>query len=156
MKINTITLLLFVLSVVLSLLLFRQYHTPQKEITTSDTIRITDTVIKFDTIKIIQPKYVYREVVRYDTVKTTIIPIEQRTYSDITYTAVIEGYKPSLLKLDIYQKTTHIFDTIRINNTITRYKQPKWAITAGVGVGTNGRAVTPYVGVSVGYVLWSK
>lgn len=127
----------------------------------SDTIRISDTIVVRDTIRLDKPKPYYVEVVRVDTVATidtitVTVPIEQKTYKNEDYKAVIGGYKPSLIYMDIYRKTTTIRDTVQINNTITKYKPPRWSLSVGPGVGYGPKGFEPYIGVNFGYVIWSK
>lgn len=129
--------------------------------TQSDTIRVSDTIVIRDTVRIDKPTPYYVEVVRIDTIAqidtvTVTIPIERKTYQNEDYRAIIEGYKPSLISMDIYRKTTLIRDTIQINNTITRYKPPRWAVSVGPGVGYGPKGIQPYIGINVGYVIWSK
>lgn len=150
--------------IVASVVFFKGCDTPApevKETIVSDTIRTSDTIVMFDTIRIYEPIPYYVEVVRLDTVAqietvAVTVPIEQKIYQNENYKAVIEGYKPSLLSMDIYQKTTLIHDTIQINNTITKYKPPRWAVSVGPGVGYSPKGMQPYIGINVGYVIWSK
>lgn len=139
-----------------------------------------DTVIIRDTIRPPVPKPEVITVVRYDTVRPqakpvegvtpdlatvtlpedtipritpendVIIPITQNTYKTEDYTAVVEGYRPRLVSIELYPKTT------TITNTITKTRSPRWALTAGPGIGYGPNGVQPYVGVTVGFVLWSK
>ena len=139
-----------------------------------------DTVVIRDTIRPPVPKPEVITVVRYDTVRPqakpiegvtpalatvtlpedtipritpendVIIPITQNTYKTEDYTAVVEGYRPRLVSIELYPKTT------TITNTITKTRSPRWALTVGPGVGYGPNGVQPYVGVTVGFVLWSK
>lgn len=130
-----------------------------------------DTVIIRDTLLADIPPPVIKEVIKYDTVtirgrrdtltirdsikvidsNKVVIPIEQKAYQTADYRAVISGWRPSLDSLQIYQ------DNITITNTITRYRNPRWAITVGAGVGyAPNKPVSPFVGVTAGYVIWSK
>ena len=127
----------------------------------NDTIRISDTVITHDTVRVREPKPYYVEVVRTDTliINDTVkvpIPIEQKTYKTEDYKAVIQGYKPTLLSMDLYKKETLIRDTIKINNTITKLKPPRWVISVGPGIGYGPKGIEPYIGINAGVVLWSK
>lgn len=131
--------------------------------TKTDTVRISDTVIIFDTVRITEFQPVKEYITRYDTIKVldtlkAFIPISVKEYSTEQYKAIIEGYKPNLLSLDIYQKQTTIFDTIRIqtNTTITKYRKPRFALSVGPGIGYDSHKVTPFIGVNFGFVLWSK
>lgn len=139
-----------------------------------------DTVVIRDTIRPTVPEPEIITVVRYDTIRPrmkpvegitpvmatvtlhedtmpritpendVIIPITRNTYKTEDYTAVIEGYRPRLVSIEIYPKTTNI------TNTITKTRSPRWALTAGPGIGYGPNGVQPYVGVTVGFVLWSK
>lgn len=139
------------------------------------TIR-SDTVVIRDTIRMPVPKPEVITVVRYDTlrlqmeaaegitpdpatVSTTkqitpengvIIPITRNTYKTEDYTAVVEGYRPRLISMELYPKTT------TITNTITKIRSPRWALTVGPGVGYGPKGVQPYIGITVGFVLWSR
>jgi hypothetical protein len=79
-----------------------------------------------------------------------IIPITRNTYKTEDYTAVVEGYRPRLISMELYPKTT------TITNTITKIRSPRWALTVGPGVGYGPKGVQPYIGITVGFVLWSR
>ncbi|WP_300601165.1 DUF6808 domain-containing protein [uncultured Rikenella sp.] len=124
----------------------------------------TDTVVVRDTIREPIPVPVVRTVVRYDTVRVAlpavdslpgdsaavVLPIERKTYETEDYRAVVEGYKPSLVEMEIYRQST------TITNTVMQPKRPRWALTVGPGIGYGPHGVQPYVGASFGFVLWSK
>jgi hypothetical protein len=134
---------------------------PQAErvtIVKSDTVFVRDTLILEipipETVTVVRTEKVYLPIVG-DTVfrdnRDTVlveIPIEQKTYQTEDFRAVIEGFNPRLIELEIYPMTRYINTTIRT--------QPKWAVTAGAGVGSNGKEVSPYVGVTFGRVLFSR
>ena len=139
-----------------------------------------DTVVIRDTIRPPVPKTEVIMVVRYDTVRPqakpvegltpelatvalpedtmpritpendVIIPITQNTYKTEEYMAVVEGYRPRLVSIELYQKTT------TITNTITKTRSPRWALTIGPGIGYGPNGVQPYVGVTLGFVLWDR
>lgn len=138
---------------------FRNGETTHTERT--DTIHTSDTVVIRDTIRITEPKPYLVETIRIDTVAQidtvfVTIEIERKTYQNEDYKAVIQGYKPTLVSMEVYKRETLIRDSTRINNTVTKKELPKWAVTGGVGIGYTPRGVEPYIGVSVGYVFWSK
>lgn len=149
-------------AIVVSVISFRGCNnTDFPESLQTDTIRVSDTLVIYDTIRITEPKPYYVEVVRTDTlvINDTVkvpIPIEQKTYKTEDYKAVIQGYKPTLLSMDLYKKETLIRDTIKINNTITKLKPPRWVISVGPGIGYGPKGVEPYIGINAGVVLWSK
>ena len=113
-----------------------------------DTVTVTQTI--HDTTKLVQ----WRERVRVDTCYLAIvpdpadtasavsadsasvqIPIEQKVYETENYRAVIEGFRPELVSMDIYQKTQIV--------TIEKQLAPKkW--TFGVSFGASaGLYYTP-------------
>lgn len=81
-----------------------------------------------------------------DTVRVEI-PISTYVFQDSTYRAEVSGYEVTLDRMEVYQRTiTERYD-----------KRPRWALTGGVGVGVDYSGnVRPYLGVSFGYVIWSK
>lgn len=77
------------------------------------------------------------------------VPIEQKTYETENYKAVIEGYRPQLISMDIYQKTKII--------TVTKEAEPRsrWHISFAFGA-TTGIFYTPagwQPGVGAGYTV---
>lgn len=143
------------------------------ESTTSDTIVIRDTVVVRDTLVIKVPAPSQVDTVKYDTLRNiqksdttkireyantdeTVIPIVRKTYQNEEFKAVIEGYKPELISMEVYPKTTTIRDTVIINNTTVKIKQPRWVMSVGPGVGYGPKGLEPYIGVHVGFRLWSK
>lgn len=139
----------------------------------ADEIR-RDTVIVYDTIRPPIPEPIIRTVVRYDTLRpqdkpvgdtippltadtlpgdttpSVIVSIERKVYETEDYRATVEGFRPQLVSMEIYRKTS------TITNTVTAKTRPRWALTLGPGVGYGPKGVQPYVGVSFGFVLWSK
>lgn len=82
---------------------------------------------------------------------STIVPVTENVYETEDYRAVIEGYRPRLVSMELYPVTK----TITATSFVTR--SPRWAITGGVGIGyTPGKGTDPYLGFSIGYVIWSK
>lgn len=77
------------------------------------------------------------------------IPIQQKEYKTEEYTAVIEGWRPKLLSMEVYPKTT------TIHTTVTKLQRPRWGVTAGVGGGYDGQRFVPHVGLTFGWVVWS-
>lgn len=78
------------------------------------------------------------------------IPIEEKEYKTEDYRAVVQGWRPSLVSMEVYPKTT------TITNTVTRLQRPRWGLTVGVGGGYDGSRIVPHIGATVGYVLWSR
>ena len=133
------------------------HRTTDKEvITITDTLVLTDTIIKFqpkpykvtiiDTIYLPQqPQQPQKpQKPQYDTlIRQEVI------YKDSTYTAVVGGIEPYLKSIEIYPKTIYVN-----NNTTTTIKVRSrfgLGVQAGYGYGRNG--LQPYVGVGVQYNL---
>lgn len=118
-----------------------------------------DTVIRIDTIRDTIPKLVHVHHYRTDTVTLKVagdtvyvaveVPIERKTYATDDYKAIIEGFRPQLISMEIYPKTTIITNTeVR---TVT--KRPRWGIGVQAGYGFAGQKAVPYIGVGLQYNL---
>lgn len=83
-----------------------------------------------------------------DSVKV-VIPITERTYKDSTYKAVVRGYNPELVSLDIYNTTKYypVVEKVKI--------KPKVVISAGVYGGFGTKGADYGLGISVGVPIWS-
>lgn len=128
----------------------------QLEILRRDTVTVTDTIVR----EIPVPRTV--TVVRIDTCYLSsptdtiripvAVPIERKTYTTRDYRAVVEGYRPSLVEMQVYQKQQTITQTIPISN-----KSKRWGIGIQAGYGyipiVNKTAL--YIGVGVQYDLLS-
>lgn len=69
------------------------------------------------------------------------IPIEQRTYEGENYRAVVQGFRPELVSIDIRQQTV----------TVTEYKRKWWSVTIGpqLGYGFTPAGWQPYAGIGI-------
>lgn len=129
-------------------------------------VTVTDTVWRWhhDTVKLVQEKPVYKVVERLKVVHDTTgiafdanllaqndstlsksdsvaveIPIVQRTYEGENYRAVVQGFRPELVSIDIRQP---------------EYQAPEhkwWSVTIGpqVGYGFTPAGWQPYAGIGV-------
>lgn len=141
---------------------------------------LCDTMIIRDTIRQPVPKPEVITVVRFDTVRLQtkpvedmkpamtsvdlsedtgprvtlendlIIPITRNIYKTEDYEAIIEGYRARLVHIELYPKT------VTITKTVIRTRSPRWVLTVGPGVGYGTNGVRPYVGITAGFVLWSR
>ncbi len=136
-----------------------------------------DTIYVYDTIRIVEPVPVKEEVVRYvyvtlpkneqndsecaemssqneqnefqeDSVEV-IIPITERTYEDSTYRAVVRGFQPELVSLDLYTKA--MYYPVYLKQKV----QPKIVVSAGVYGGLGVKGADYGLGISVGVPIWS-
>ncbi|MBO7266918.1 MAG: hypothetical protein J6V12_04060, partial [Bacteroidaceae bacterium] len=76
-----------------------------------------------------------------------VIPITERTYKDSTYKAVVRGYNPELVSLDIYNSTKTI--------TKTKTKQPKVVVGIGPYAGFGNKGFNYGIAVNVSMPIWS-
>lgn len=123
-----------------------------------------DTVIVRDTIRDTVLVYKKRFIVHIDTVMlkkvadtahiAVEVPIERKIYQTPYYRAEIEGFRPSLISMDVYRQTDYITKTERVSMPDTR----RWGIglSAGYGATIQGGNVrlSPYIGVGVHYRLF--
>lgn len=78
-----------------------------------------------------------------------VIPIIERTYEDSTYKAVVRGYNPELVSLDIYNTTKYypVVEKVKI--------KPKVVISAGLYGGFGVKGADYGLGIMVGMPIWS-
>lgn len=74
-----------------------------------------------------------------------LVPIERVTVEGENYTAVLEGYRPSIIEMNLRIPTT----TINNNRTVTTRKRWSFVVGPQIGVGWTPEGVRPYVGVGV-------
>lgn len=155
---------LLVVSVLFNIVLLVEKSPYGKQITTSDTTRVTI----IDTIRYLHPIPKDSIIVRYETrllpsVRDTSmqigctdsvrveIPITQKRYADSTYTAWVSGYSPTLDSIHIYPR----HEVVTITNTI-RQKPKRWGVGLNVGYGfTPKNGMQPYVGIGMSYNLFT-
>lgn len=121
-----------------------------------DTITVVDTLIR--KIPIPNPVTVVRVDTCYlpgtvDTIRIPVaIPIERKTYTTPDYRAVVEGYRPSLVEMQVYQKQQTITQTLPVSS-----KSKRWGIgiQAGYGYIPTVNKTALYIGVGVQYDLMS-
>lgn len=78
-----------------------------------------------------------------------VIPITERTYEDSTYKAVVRGYNPELVSLDIYNSTKYypVVEKVKV--------KPKIVVSAGVYGGFGVKGSDYGLGIMVGVPIWS-
>lgn len=123
-------------------------------------VKLRDTVIVRDTVteRIPEPQIV--EVVRTDTcwlateadtVRVPVaVPIERRVYATSDYRAVVEGYRPSLVSMELYRQT-------QVVTTTASPRPRRWGIgiQAGYGLAPRTGRFEPYIGIGVQYDIIS-
>ena len=133
------------------------YRTTDKEvITITDTLVLTDTIIKFQPkpykVTIIDTIYLPQQPQKPQKPQKPQIDTlirQEVIYKDSTYMAVVGGIEPYLKSIEIYPKTIYVN-----NNTTTTIKVRSrfgLGVQAGYGYGRNG--LQPYVGIGVQYNL---
>lgn len=131
---------------------------------TSELTVRRDTVILRDTLTVPVPAPSATEVVRRDTcwlvrcdtVRTSdtlrvpvAVPVERRVYATADYCAVVEGYRPSLVSMELYRQTQVV--------TATPVPKPRrWGIglQAGYGLAPRTGRLEPYIGIGIQYSIW--
>lgn len=129
-----------------------------REVVHSDTV----TLVRVDTVVVEKPVPVRVVERRTDTlvvnriVDTVLVPvpISQYSFRDSLYALDVSGYAVSVDRLELYPRTV----CRTINTTVERVVKDKrhWALTVGPGFGYGPHGALPYVGISFGFVLWSK
>ena len=130
------------------------HRTTDKEvITITDTLVLTDTIIKFQPkpykITIIDTIYLPQQPQKPQKPQIDTLIRQEVIYKDSTYMAVVGGIEPYLKSIEIYPKTIYVN-----NNTTTTIKVRSrfgLGVQAGYGYGRNG--LQPYVGIGVQYNL---
>lgn len=121
-----------------------------------------DTLSRVDTVRVVLPVPVRSTEVRRDTVwlpsvrtdtvvvrdsALVVVPIEQRVYTDTTYTAWVSGYRPSLDSIEVYRRT------VEVTRTLERWRTRRWGVGVTAGYGWTPDGFRPYVGVGISYTI---
>lgn len=141
----------FLFGVVVGGNLFPKMKTTEIYVTKTDTV----TVIRRDTVRYGYPVAYYWSYRDTLFVHDTILIREEKVYKDSMYTAWVSGYQPKLDSIEVYPKTQTNYITNEVTKTVAKTKKPHWVISAGGGIGYNGK-IEPYIGLSAGYVIWSR
>ncbi len=89
--------------------------------TRTDTVVVREVVR--DTVLVPVKSYVVRtEIVRDTTHVEVEVPIERKEYKTDDYRAVVEGFRPSLVEMEVYRQTQLVTKTIAPKN-----KRGAWA-----------------------------
>lgn len=78
-----------------------------------------------------------------------VVPITERTYQDRRYKAVVSGYDPKLVSLDIYSERSVV------HNTIVERKPAKLSISAGIYGGYGPKGFDYGLGIMLGIPIFS-
>lgn len=161
------------------LLAGRAAKTGQAEVVRADTIVVRDTVrvvearvvkeevVRYDTVFFpmveseleSEPKVELKNIPIFNELDSisnltkdsakVVIPITERTYEDSTYKAVVRGYNPELVSLEVYRRIVYI-DRIEAIG-----KRPRVVVSAGVYGGFGAKGADYGLGISVGVPIWS-
>ena len=130
------------------------HRTTDKEvITITDTLVLTDTIIKFQPkpykITIIDTIYLPQQPQQPQQPQIDTLIRQEVIYKDSTYMAVVGGIEPYLKSIEIYPKTIYVN-----NNTTTTIKvRSRFGLGVQVGYGLSRNGLQPYFGVGVQYNL---
>ena len=130
------------------------HRTTDKEvITITDTLVLTDTIIKFQPkpykVTIIDTIYLPQQPQKPQKPQIDTLIRQEVIYKDSTYMAVVGGIEPYLKSIEIYPKTIYVN-----NNTTTTIKvRSRFGLGVQAGYGLSRNGVQPYVGVGVQYNL---
>lgn len=120
-----------------------------------DTVLLRDTIR--DTVRIPRISYYARIDTVFlripgDTVRVEVeVPIERKVYKTDDYRATIEGFRPSLVDMEVYRKNEYITRTETIRVPVKR----RWGIGIQAGYGYNFDRFYPYVGIGLQYSIIS-
>ena len=80
---------------------------------------------------------------------TVVVPIEQKVYEGEYYKATVEGYRPSLVDMQLK------IPAVLVTETKTVTKRKLWSVTIGpqLGYGITPAGLHPYAGVGVTFGL---
>ena len=130
------------------------HRTTDKEvITITDTLVLTDTIIKFNPkpykVTIIDTIYLPQQPQQPQKPQIDTLIRQEIIYKDSTYMAVVGGIEPYLKSIEIYPKTIYVN-----NNTTTTIKvRSRFGLGVQVGYGLSRNGLQPYIGVGVQYNL---
>lgn len=131
--------------------------------TSEPTVR-RDTVILRDTLTVPVPAPSATEVVRRDTCWLVrcdtvwradtlripvAVPVERRVYATADYRAVVEGYRPRLVSMELYRQTQVVTE-----RPAARPRRWGVGIQAGWGFAPRTGRLEPYIGIGVQYSIW--
>ena len=128
------------------------HRTTDKEvITITDTLVLTDTIIKFQPkpykVTIIDTIYLPQQPQNPQQPQIDTLIRQEITYKDSTYTAVVGGIEPYLKSIEIYPKTIYVN-----NNTTTTIKvRSRFGLGVQAGYGLSRNGLQPYIGIGVQY-----
>lgn len=126
-------------------------HEVVRTIHTTDTLLIRDTIYQ----QVPVPEKVY--IARTDTVWiklpgdtiTVHVPlhIERKEYKTDDYFAVVEGWRPELVRLDLFPEqkivTNSVYQTVK--------KKPRFGVGIQAGYGYSREGPSPYIGIGLQY-----
>jgi hypothetical protein len=79
------------------------------------------------------------------------LPIEQKIYETADYRAVVEGFRPALVGMEIYRNSAVV-----TKETIRAPPPARWGIGIHAGYGITPKGPAPYLGVGLQYniIVW--
>lgn len=125
------------------------------------TVVRVDTVVRRDTVVRIEPRAVGVVRVRYDTIRVIslhhdtvagVVAIEQKSYRDSNYYAVVSGYNARLDTIRVFNSERVI--TKMVNTTKVKKRVFNVGVVGGLGYGFMSKQIEPFVGVGLGVNLF--
>lgn len=117
-----------------------------------DTIIVRDTLR--DTVLVpVESIFVRTDTVWMQAAGDTVwievaVPTERKVYATDDYRAVVEGFRPALVEMEIYRSTTRI-----IRENISRKPSARWGAGIQAGYGFGPKGAVPYIGIGIQYSL---
>ena len=108
---------------------------------------ITETVFVNDTLRIVE---------RVDTLQIIRDFVAINHYNFNVFDIDTVGTLNVRQSIQYNRLRTFEYDFTPIFREITLTRQPRWAVTAGVGVGYSPAGINPYVGITFGRVIWAR
>ena len=155
----------FLVVYIIFLLSFPNCKSDEIIIKKTDTITVSDTIIKTDTFLVEKPIPKYIEIVKIDTVfnekgDTIQLVTENKQYNDticyqndsIILESSISGINPTLDYIKAELRKQEIVNTVEITKFI-KEKPKKWSFgtSIGYGLGLKNRDFEPFLGITLQY-----
>jgi hypothetical protein len=87
-----------------------------------------------------------------DTVRVEVkVPVERKVYETENYRAVVEGFRPTLVEMEVYRNIPII--TRETTLAPARPKPGRWGVGIQAGYGLTTLGPAPYIGIGIQYSI---